>query len=202
MEPVRPLHDIFAGLANDPAAGRGEGAEPGDALRAGGHGELPEALVAEAIVSYAGTAPAEVAEHLAPFVTGHGPVPPEDPAATGLDLAHGLDLLATTPPPAPATEDDAVPEDPFDLAFGEGTGGGEPVDAVAFDPAAGTEGVVAGLDAESYPGGPLEPAPDPVDLFPMPSPPESGDPGEGDPGEGDSGEEDPGEGDGSMAGGG
>jgi hypothetical protein len=185
MEPVRPLHDIFAGLASDPAAQRGGAAEPGDALRAGGHGELPDALVAEAIVSYAGTAPAEVAEHLAPFVTGHGPVRYEDSA--GLDVTHGLDLLATVPPPEPATEDSAA-EDPFDLAFGEGTGDGEPVEAVGFDPVTGTEDVLVGLEAGSDPGLP-EPDPDtdPVDLFPMPGPPEPDEPGEEQAGEGGGG---------------
>jgi hypothetical protein len=177
MEPARPLHDIFSGLAHGPA-------EPGDALRAGGHGELPDALVAEAIVSYAGTAPAEVAEHLAPFVTGHGPVPHEDP--TGLDLAHGLDLLATVPPPEPATEDSA-PEDPFELAFGEGTGGegtggGEPAGAVALDPATGTEDVLVGLEAGSDPGM-AQPEPDPADLFPMPGPAEPDEAADEHPGE-------------------
>jgi hypothetical protein len=191
MEPARPLHDIFSELARDPAAQRGEGAEPGDALRAGGHGELPDALVAEAIVSYAGTAPAEVAEHLAPFVTGHGPVPYEDPA--GLDVTHGLDLLATAPVAEPAPEDaaseDAASEDPFDLAFGEGTGAAEPVEAVAFDPATGTEGAVVGVETGSYPGAPdPEPEPDQADLFP--GPPGSGEPAEsGEPGEEPAGED-------------
>jgi hypothetical protein len=167
MEPARPLHDIFSELARDPA-------EPGDALRAGGHGELPDALVAEAIVSYAGTAPAELAEHLAPFVTSHGPVPYEDSA--GLDVAHGLDLLATAPVAEPAAED-AAPEDPLDLAFGEGTGAAESVEAVAFEPAAGAGGAVVGVETGSYPSSP-EPEPDPADLFPMPGPPESDEPGE------------------------
>lgn len=181
MEPVRPLHDIFAGLASDPAARRGEGPEPSDALRDGGHGDLPEGLVAEAIVSYADTAPAEVAEHLAPFVAGHGPVPLDDPAAAGLDVTHGLELVATAPVADPGTVAE-VDDEPFDVAFGEGTGG-EPVEAVELDPDLDPADVAFEVPAD--PGFPVEPAlglpeTDPADLFPMPGPPEAGDAGEPD----------------------
>jgi hypothetical protein len=102
------------------------------------HADLPNDLVSEAIVNYADTAPAEVAEHLAPFVMAHGPVPGE-----GDDHADGLGLLASAPVhdvldlPAdgldalPATHDDPHgafdgnglhldPADPFDLDFGGG----------------------------------------------------------------------------------
>jgi len=141
MAQARPLYDILAGLADEEVTG----AAPDEVLREAGH-DLPDALLAEAIVSYAGTAPAEVAEHLAPFVTAHGPVPLGDPAATP-GLAEGLALLAGAPVPDPAdleTEaappedaggfgtgepDATVPEvvaDPFDLDFGGGDAGEGP----------------------------------------------------------------------------
>lgn len=82
MEPVRPLRDVLAGLAEP-----GPDGAPLDAraeLAAGGHGDLPDDLLVTAIAGYAGTAPAEVAEHLAPFLDAP-------------DAATGLDLLTTAP---------------------------------------------------------------------------------------------------------
>ena len=64
MTAARSLHEILAGLT-------GNAATSGDlaaALRAGGHPDLPAELLAEAVISFADTAPAEIAEHLAPFV--------------------------------------------------------------------------------------------------------------------------------------
>jgi hypothetical protein len=199
---ARPLRDLLAGLA-------GEAADPAEALREGGHPDLPEALVAEAIVSYADTAPAEVAEHLAPFVIDHGPVP-SDPAAAGLAVTEGLQLVATAPavptddaepfpepfpePPAEAAGTGEVvgdfgaghsggwADDPFDLAFGEGGPAGEG--------AAGPEGADYGEDppdraqvAGEDPGAVL-PEADPADLFPLapPAEPDPGEPDEPDPG--------------------
>ncbi|MEV0900024.1 hypothetical protein [Actinoplanes sp. NPDC049802] len=95
---MEPLRDVFAGLA-------GPGRDPGDFLR-----ELPEELVAEAVVSYADTAPAEVAEHLAPFVSAHSAVGGHDQAGD----PGWLELLATAPV-------EAEPEiDETDLGFGTG----------------------------------------------------------------------------------
>lgn len=74
MEPVRPLRDVFADLAGTDAG------EARAALAAAGH-DLSDDLLRTAIDGYAGTAPAEVAEHLA--------------AADGPD--DGLALLATAP---------------------------------------------------------------------------------------------------------
>jgi hypothetical protein len=98
MDEARPLRDVFADLVGDEAARQAHAADPDGFLAAAGHADLPDGLVGEAIVSYADTAPAEVAEHLAPFVMAHSPVPVEDdlPAAA-LDAAHGLDLLSTAP---------------------------------------------------------------------------------------------------------
>jgi hypothetical protein len=90
MEAGRSLRELFAELS------RPGGGDPADLLRAAGFGDVPESLVAEAIVSYAATAPLEVAEHLAPFAVAHGPVPAPDPA---VDTARpdGLALLASAP---------------------------------------------------------------------------------------------------------
>ena len=88
MAAARPLKDVFAELTGDDAA------RPDAVLAASGHGDLPPDLVAEAVVNYADTAPVEVAEHLAPFVTANSGVP-------ALDQAEGADdwsaLLATAP---------------------------------------------------------------------------------------------------------
>ena len=46
-----------------PATTAGRRADPAEVLRASGHADLPDGLVAEAVVSYADTAPIEVAEH-------------------------------------------------------------------------------------------------------------------------------------------
>jgi hypothetical protein len=122
MASARPLRDVFSELA---ASGPGAGADA--VLAAHGHGELPEGLVAEAVVSYADTAPVEVAEHLAPFVMAHSPV---YPAVT--DPGSWLDVLTTAPEALDAEPEVALPEavldvDPADLDFGGGA------------PAAGTE---------------------------------------------------------------
>ncbi|GAA0445875.1 hypothetical protein Aca07nite_03870 [Actinoplanes capillaceus] len=101
---MEPLRDVFAGLA-------GPGSAPGDFLR-----ELPEELVAEAVVSYADTAPVEVAEHLASFVSAHSAVGAETAGELGW-----LDLLTTAPVEA-GTEIDET-----DLDFGTGA------DAVEVD---------------------------------------------------------------------
>jgi hypothetical protein len=89
MDTTRPLHDVFSGLA-----GTAGGAEPADVLRANGHEALPDGLVAEAVVTYADTAPIEVAEHLSAFVAAHSPVPRTD---AGIEPPAWLDALATAP---------------------------------------------------------------------------------------------------------
>lgn len=100
MDDVRPLHEVFAELARS-----GAGRPPL---------ELPEDLVIEAIISYADTASAEVAAHLAPFVTAHSPITPD--AAPSGDAARGLELLAGAPTgfdlgePYPATGTDGGAE--------------------------------------------------------------------------------------------
>ncbi|HEY8471013.1 MAG TPA: hypothetical protein VIL37_00020 [Natronosporangium sp.] len=135
MEPARPLRDIFDELA------RGDhGADPAETLADGGHGDLPDQLVSEAIVSYADTAPVEVAEHLAPFVKVHSAVPAADEGEpAGESASDGLELLATAPEPILAdgepVEPEPTPADPAEtepalagadaLDFGFGSGAAE-----------------------------------------------------------------------------
>jgi hypothetical protein len=103
MAAARPLKDVFAELTGDDAARADE------VLAAGGHGDLPPDLVAEAVVNYADTAPVEVAEHLAPFVTAHSAVPPLDEVDGEADWSA---LLAS----APAVEADLDADLDPDLA--------------------------------------------------------------------------------------
>jgi hypothetical protein len=145
MDEARPLRDVFADLATDEDARRAHAADPEGFLHAHGHAELPSQLVGEAIVNYADTAPPEIAEHLAPFVMAHSPIPVEDGPTAGADPTDGLHLLATAPAEAypdllPADLDGShldgshvdaghvaadqhaggTPADPFDLDFGHG----------------------------------------------------------------------------------
>lgn len=179
MSQGRPLRAVFEELLGDDVARQAYTADPTGTLGDAGHGDLPGDLVAEAIVSFADTAPPAVAEHLAPFVTAHSAVPATDgepPAAPA-----GLDLLATAPPdtvdgpgvddlePAPDStgpgaqasepqQEADAPALPDDLEFGTGAGD-------APQPSAG---VSAGApEAAPLPGGETGPAPDtPVEPFP------------------------------------
>ena len=114
MDSVRPLRDLLDELAGDPAAAAA-GADPEAYLQAHGHPGLPPDLLAEALVSYAHTAPPEVAEHLSPFVIAHSGVPDLEDGDTAAgagagDVVHGFALLAGAPPAEP------VPADLHDLA--------------------------------------------------------------------------------------
>ena len=121
MAAARPLKDVFAELTGDDAARADE------ALAASGHGDLPPDLVAEAVVNYADTAPVEVAEHLAPFVTAHSAVPTLDEVDGDADWSA---LLATAPPveadldadlDTPAGADSDAPDAPADATLDDGT---------------------------------------------------------------------------------
>jgi hypothetical protein len=130
MDATQPLRDVFAGLA-----GAGGAGEPATVLAANGHEDLPDGLIAEAVVNYADTAPVEVAEHLAPFVRAHSAVPgaadaapswlaavgsaPTNVDAMGLDPAgpgHDLDDVgagASTAPSIVASDDSGGTEDHY-----------------------------------------------------------------------------------------
>jgi hypothetical protein len=159
MTDARPLRAVFDELAGGPASAGP--ADPAEVLAGSGHADLPGELVTEAIVSYAGTAPVEVAAHLAPFVMAHSPVPRDwagDWAGAGagagageiLDPAAGLDLLVTAPAgwlddqpidagEAPAAGGDGGPAaaglDP-DFGAGDTSGAGplDPTDPPGTDP--------------------------------------------------------------------
>ena len=100
MAAARSLHEIIAGLTGD----AGTSGDLAAVLHAGGHTDLPEDLLAEAVISFADTAPAEVAEHLAPFVMAHGPIADGDTVAGEIDRLP--DLLATVP--AAELDDDSA----------------------------------------------------------------------------------------------
>src|ERR1044072_5836251 len=99
MTSGRPLHELLADLVGDAEAARAHG-DPETYLAAGGHPDLPPDLVAEAVVSYADTAPVDVAEHLAPSVTNHSAVPADEAPAEdwfGLVKTSPTDDLDTDP---------------------------------------------------------------------------------------------------------
>jgi hypothetical protein len=130
MEPVRPLRDLFDDLANRPAGAAGEGldghgGDPLAALPDAGHPDLPDDLLAEALVSYAATAPPQVAEQLGPFVTAHSGVPAvtDDYPMDLPDPAEGLGLLDGA---AAAGWEDPLALDAFELA--DGVPDGPPAD--------------------------------------------------------------------------
>jgi hypothetical protein len=134
MTQGRPLHTVFTELLRDDVARQAFAADPGGLLGPAGHGELPDDLLAEAIVSFADTAPPEVAEHLAPFVMAHSAVPLDDnepPAAST-----GLELLAD----APADVAEKLGVDDLDAVLGaaQAEGGsvymdsGSPLDELNF----------------------------------------------------------------------
>jgi hypothetical protein len=102
MNAPRPLRDVFGEQADRLAEDRHA------ALQEAGHPDLPDALVAEAVVSYSDTAPPQVAEHLAPFVSAHSAVRHGESPGPEADLSHGLHLLATAPQDASTEADPAA----------------------------------------------------------------------------------------------
>jgi hypothetical protein len=125
MPPARPLRDVFTDLVGDAGAAGVPAGDPGQVLAEAGHPDLPPGLVAEAVVSYADSAPPAVAEHLAPFVIAHSPIPvaadePEpDPAgwldllATAPDGGAGIDVAAETgPAPDDLADPGNMPDEP------------------------------------------------------------------------------------------
>jgi hypothetical protein len=125
MASGRPLHELLADLTGDADAARAHG-DPEAYLAANGHPDLPPELVAEAVVSYADTAPVEVAEHLAPYVTTHSAVPTDEPPAEDwfglLTTAPAADLDADPDLDTQPDEPTSVGEDrPEPLDFGAGS---------------------------------------------------------------------------------
>lgn len=139
------LQELFTELAG---AGPGS-AHPAELLRTHGF-ELSAAEAAQALVSFAHSAPVEVAEQLQQYVMAHGPVPLE---VTAGEPADGLHLLAATPTVAELTGLDSDPAEGLDGAnLSEGLAGDVPpgLDGLAAAPPMNPD-VGGGMD--SGPGG-------------------------------------------------
>ena len=144
MASARPLRDVFADLTG----GGSTAGDPASLLRDQGHPALPDHLVAEAVISYADTAPVEVAEHLAPYVTAHSvvgaDVPGDEPPADWLDL------LGTAPADAGPADEPADIDDLGPLPDGfDGFDGFDDVADLGPDPGLGLD---FGIGAEPTPG--------------------------------------------------
>ncbi|GEM_PF-3665485 len=171
MPDVRPLRDLFDDIATrEPGAGAGD---PADVLRDAGHGDLPPDLVAEAVVSYAGTAQLQVAEALSPFSSSW--------AALDEDGTGGLDLLSGAALPPDAVADPWALDAPgLDAPAVEVFGGGD--EAADLD---GLWGDHPAFDLAALGSGAEEPGRLGDDLAEDPVPEDSGEgEGEGE-GEGD-----------------
>ncbi|WP_127504643.1 hypothetical protein [Actinoplanes solisilvae] len=155
MASARPLRDVFADLTGAPSAA----GDPAGLLRDQGHPGLPDELVAEAVVSFAETAPVEVAEHLAPYVTAHSAVGAE-PGAADVD-ADWFDLVGTTPDVA--AEQPAGLDDLDELDFGTGAGPALPDDDLVGE---GAETELEVVEPDAGPGPELDDGADwaPTDL--------------------------------------
>lgn len=103
MSAARPLRDVFDELASGGAAATGP-ADLRQVMAASGYDDLPDALLAEAIVNYADSAPLPVAEQLAPFVQAHSPVSGDAVPEEWADPERGLRLLEAVSPLEPAGE--------------------------------------------------------------------------------------------------
>lgn len=131
MAAVRPLRELLADLVGDSSVRPGG---PSAYLAEHGHVDLPADLVAEAVVSYADTAPPEVAEQLAPFVTAHTAGDEESAdwfdllTSASADLPDDLDALDSAPAPWTGDDFDADPGPALDF----GTGATD-IDAPAAD---------------------------------------------------------------------
>lgn len=169
MDPARPLREVFAELA---ATGSPVD-DPAGLLASHGHVGLPEHLVAEAVVSYADTAPTEVAEHLARYVMAHTPIGDHP----GDDAASWFELLGTAPAGASLLDE---PADLDDLPAGPLDRTGSVLDDLESDPGtdldfgAGAD-EVADSDGMGAAGTPVlagvEDRAEPADVFPDVEPP-------------------------------
>ena len=94
LDQARSLREIFASMSHGSA-------DPATALAQAGHGDLPAHLVTEAVISYADSAPVEVAEHLQPYVVANSAVPaPEGyDDHPGGELPDAFALLTSAPAP-------------------------------------------------------------------------------------------------------
>jgi hypothetical protein len=141
MASARPLHELLGDLVGDGDAAHAHG-DPEAYLAAHGHPDLPPDLVAEAVVSYADTAPVDVAEHLAPYVTTHSAVPADEPPTDdwfGLITTAPTDDLATDPDIDDFSDDSVTPDHHAGPALDFGTGSVDDLDAPAADDTDGAD---------------------------------------------------------------
>jgi hypothetical protein len=173
MAPARALHELLAGLTGDAARASGDREAY---LADNGHPDLPPDLVAEAVVSYADTAPVEVAEHLAPYVTAHSAVPTGEPPPE--DWFTLLSTSPTEPPqdldPDPTPDPEAtLADDPGPtLDFGTGAPTTPPDPSTMDTPEEPPATTAATTEPPSPPDDPTptwpDLEPDPVDLDTLP----------------------------------
>lgn len=143
MNDVQPLRGLFDRMVGDPAASA--------ALE--GYESLDPALLGDALVAYADTAPVEVAEQLEPYVV----------AVTGGDVpepATGWELLASSPVADPGQVEAAAAEE-VELAS---DGPGDTADGADLDFGLGTTELDLGdiIGASHH-----DPAGDPTDADPV-----------------------------------
>lgn len=135
MASARPLHELLGDLVGDGDAAHAHG-DPEAYLAAHGHPDLPADLVAEAVVSYADTAPVDVAEHLAPYVTTHSAVPADEPPTDdwfGLITTAPTDDLDTDPDIDDFSDDNVAPDHHDGPGLDFGTGSVDDLDAPSAD---------------------------------------------------------------------
>lgn len=119
MDAARPLRDVFADLTTSPPSDHAQAGPAPDVLLASGHPDLPDSLVAEAVGSYADTAPIEVAEHLSPYVMAHSPIPLAD--LPDLETSGWLTAMVGAPQVEVPADDADDLDDLDDFGAGAGT---------------------------------------------------------------------------------
>lgn len=154
---ARPLRELLADLVGDAGARAAYGADPAGYLAAHGHADLPAPLVSEAVVSYADTAPVEVAAALAPYVAAHGPVPtPETEPVSWFDL-----LTSAETPADESGEPQETLSDWGELDFGAGADAVPPTPEPSAEPDEVAEQAPVAQDAPEPEWSPETFAPEP-----------------------------------------
>ena len=150
------LRELLDDLRRDPSVQAEFEQDPSGFLAARGH-DLPDDLVAEAIVNVAADLPADVAEHLSSFTIADSPIPDLDPVGFGAehdgDALDALRALAAAPLAAADVAIDSLGAEA--VVDGFGTGAGDEVAsnaAVGLDDDPGTDDIEVDLDPAVGPG--------------------------------------------------
>jgi hypothetical protein len=151
------LRELLDDLRRDPSVQAEFERDPSGFLAARGH-DLPDELVAEAIVNVAAGLPADIAEHLSSFTIADSPIPDLDPTGFGSELdgdsLDGLRLLAVAPLATAEVVIDSLDAEGGIDGFGTGVGDdiaagsdtiGDDGDPQMADP--GDDGIVDGESA-------------------------------------------------------